>query len=175
MKYFITEYINSEGKSNYKSLGLYCYSLRHNEDNWSEIESIENHVLANLYGSIITTEKLKLSDTYPNNFIDFNDFEKENEKVKNIEELNSTLKDCGIIDLSTELNISDEFDNLFEMCENFEELDKMNSKEKKDYIIKHYEQVNDYQLINKGGHRYQLIHIDNDLKKESELKDDRTR
>lgn len=175
MKYLITEYINSEGKENYKSLGLYCYSLRHNEDNWEEIESIENHVLANLYGSIITNEKLKISNTFPNNYIDYLDFAKENEKVKNIEELDEKLQDYGIIDLSNDINIEDEFYSIFESCENYEKLDKMDSKAKRDFIIEYYGQVDDYQLINKGGNIYDLIHINKDLKRNRDLEIDRTR
>lgn len=166
MKYLITDYINSEERNNYKRLGLYCYSLRHNEKDWNEIESIENHVLANLYGSIITTEKLRLSNTYPKNFINYKEFANENEEVESIEALNNILKDLGIIDLSSETNINDVFDNMFEMSENFEELDNMNSKEKLEFILNYYEQVSDYQLIDKGGYTYQLIHIDskrNDL------------
>lgn len=175
MKYLITDYISGEGKDDYKSLGLYCYSLRHNEQNWNEIESIENHVLADLYGSIITTEKLKLSNTYPNNSIIFSDFAKENERVEKIEELNNSLKDYGIIDLSSDDNIDDEFYSMFESCENFEELDKMSPKEKRKFIIEHYEQVNDYKLISKGGRVYELIHIDTNLKRNSELDIDRVK
>lgn len=175
MRYLITDYINSDGKDDYKSLGLYCYSLRHNEQNWSEIESIENHVLANLYGSIITTEKLKLSNKYPNNTIIFSDFAKENEQVEQIEELNNSLKDYGTIDLSSDSNIDDEFYSIFESCENYDKLDKMDPKEKREFIIEHYEQVNDYQLINKGGNIYDLIHIDRDLKRDRNLEIDRTR
>lgn len=175
MKYLITEYVNIEGKENYKSLGLYCYSLRHNENNWEKIESIENHVLANLYGSIITTEKLKISNTFPNNYIDFIEFEKENEKVKNLEELDEKLQNYGTIDLSNDTNIEDEFYSIFESCENYDKLNEMNPKEKRNFIIEYYEQVNDYQLINKGGNIYDLIYINKDLKRDRGLKVDRTR
>lgn len=169
MRYFITDYKNQDTKNDLRSLGLYCYSLRSADDNWSEIATIENHVLINRYGSIITDEEIKLGDKYPDDFIDFNEFSLKHKKVDSICKLKDGLEDYGIIDLSDNENIENEFTSLFEMSENFEYLDKMSPSEKFDYFIKHYSSVNDYKLIHNGGHIYQLFHINNDIKKEMEL------
>ena len=74
--------------------------------------------------------------------------------------------DGGIIDLSSDEKINDEFQFLFEDTENFEKLNQMTSKEKFDYFIEHYNIVNDYELIDKGGHVYQLFHITEEKQKD---------
>lgn len=169
MKYFITEYKNEEAKKDLNSLGLFCYSLRSRDNSWSEIDTIEEHIIINLYGSIITNEEIKLGKNYPDNFIDFKEFSLNNTKVNSICELKDGLEDYGIIDLSDEENINNEFASLFEMCENFEELDKMGLKEKFDYYIEHYNSVSDYKLVDNGGHTYQLFHISETKTKDMEL------
>lgn len=169
MKYFITEYKNQEAKDSLRSLGLFCYSLRSDDNNWGEIASIEEHVLANLYGSIITNEEIKLGSQYPDNFIDFNEFALKNKKVNSLCDLKDNLEDYGTLDLSNDDNLNNEFSYLFSSCENFEELNKMSSKEKFDFFMEHYKNVNDYELIDFGGHIYQLIHINNEKIKEMEL------
>ena len=169
MKYFITEYKNQEAKDSLRSLGLFCYSLRSDDNNWGEIASIEEHVLANLYGSIITNEEIKLGSQYPDNFTDFNEFALKNKKVNSLCDLKDNLEDYGTLDLSNDDNLNNEFSYLFSSCENFEELNKMSSKEKFDFFMEHYKNVNDYELIDLGGHIYQLIHINNEKIKEMEL------
>ena len=169
MKYFITEYKNQEAKDSLRSLGLFCYSLRSDDNNWGEIASIEEHVLANLYGSIITNEEIKLGSQYPDNFIDFNEFALKNKKVNSLCDLKDNLEDYGTLDLSNDDNLNNEFSYLFSSCENFEELNKMSLKEKFDFFMEHYKNVNDYELIDLGGHIYQLIHINNEKIKEMEL------
>ena len=42
MKYFITDFKNREAYKEKKKIGLYCYSLRSKEGDWSEIATIEN-------------------------------------------------------------------------------------------------------------------------------------
>lgn len=172
MRYFITDYRNEQAKEDIRSLGLYCYSLRSADNNWGEIATIENHVLINRYGSIITDEEIFLGDTYPNDFIDFNEFAMKNKKVGSITDLREDLEDYGIIDLSDDKEIENEFISLFESSDDFEELDKMSSEEKYNYIIEHYNSVNDYELILNSGHIYQLFHINKDYKKEKELDND---
>ena len=169
MRYFITDYKNKEARESLKSLGLFCYSLRSEDNNWSEIATIENHVLVNLYGSIITNKELPIEKNYPNNFIDFKTFALENKKVNSLSELNNKLEEYGIIDLSNDENINDEFTYLFSSCENFKELKKMSPKEKYKYFIEHYKMVDDYELIDLGGHIYRLIHIKKELVKEKEM------
>lgn len=169
MKYFITEYKNQEAKDSLRSLGLFCYSLRSADNNWGEIASIEEHVLANLYGSIITNEEIKLGSQYPDNFIDFDEFALKNKKVNSLCDLKDNLEDYGTLDLSNDDNLNNEFSYLFSSCENFEELNKMTPKEKFDFFMEHYNNVNDYELIDLGGHIYQLIHINNEKIKDMEL------
>jgi len=166
MKYFITDYKNQEARDGFRSLGLYCYSLRSADNNWGEIATIENHVLINRYGSIITNKEIILGDKYPDDFIDFDEFALKNTKVNSICDLRSGLEDFGIIDLSSDEKINDEFRFLFEDTENFEKLNQMTSKEKFDYFIEHYNIVNDYELIDKGGHVYQLFHITEEKQKD---------
>ena len=172
MKYFITDYKNQETKDALRSLGLYCYSLRSTDNNWGEIATIENHVLINRYGSIITNEEIILGNSYPDDFIDFNDFSLKNKKVNSISDLKDEIEDYGIINLSDNENIDVEFASLFESCENFEELNKMSFKEKYNYFIEHYNSVNDYSLIHNGGHIYQLFHINKEKIKDMELEND---
>ena len=172
MKYFITDYKNEESKKSLRSIGLYCYSLRSADDDWGKIASIENHVLVNLYGSIITNEEIKLGSHYPNDFIDFEEFSLKNKKVNSLCELRNDLEDYGVIDLSDEENINNEFYALFEPCENFEELNKMGILEKYNFFINHYKTVSDYELIDLGGHIYQLIHINKDKKKDLDISND---
>lgn len=172
MRYFITDYRNEQAKEDIRSLGLYCYSLRSTDGSWNDIATIENHVLINRYGSIITDEEIKLGDKYPDDFIDFNEFAMKNKKVGSITELRSDLEDYGIIDLSDNDEIENEFTNLFESSEDFLELDEMSYQDKYDYIINHYKNVNDYEIILKGGHIYELYHIAPKKEKEMELSND---
>ncbi len=169
MKYFISDFKDQRAKDDLRSLGLFCYSLRSSEDNWGEIATIENHVLVNRYGSIITNQEISLGNQYPDNFLDFQEFSLSNEQVNSICELDSHLEDCGIIDLSNDENIELEFSSLFSELENYEELSKMNCKEKFDYYLAYYDKISDYQLVNKSGHLYQLFHI---LKEDKEQEND---
>lgn len=169
MKYFITEYKNQEARDTLHSLGLFCYSLRSADDNWGKIETIENYVLINRYGTIITTENLKLGDKYPDDFIDFDEFALENTKVSSINELKEEISDYGVVDLSNDENIENEFASLFEHCDNYEELNKMPTKDKFNYFIEHYDNVNDYVLVANGNHIYQLLHIDLEKNKNKEM------
>ena len=169
MKYFITEYKNQEARDTLHSLGLFCYSLRSAEDNWGKIETIENYVLMNRYGTIITNEDLKLGNKYPDDFLIFDEFALENTKVNSIDELKEEISDYGVVDLSDDENIENEFASLFENCENFEELNGMSIKDKFNYFINHYDNVNDYVLVDNGNHIFQLIHIDLEKNKNKEM------
>lgn len=159
MKYFITEYKSQEAKDNLRLLGLFCYSLRSSENNWSEIATIEEHVLINRYGSIITDEEIKLGTHYPENFIDFLEFSLQNTKVNSLCDLKNGLEDYGILDLSEIEVIDTEFNKIISISKSSTESGEKTSQEKFDYIIEHYNSLEDFKLINNGGHIYQLIHI----------------
>lgn len=156
MKYFITDFKNREACEDLKKIGLYCYSLRSKEGDWSEIATIENNVLINLYGSIITNKEIKLGNVYPDDFISFNIFSKNNEKVNKLCDLKDGLSEERVLDLSSDNNILNEFDTIFEFEENFEELDRMSVKQKLNYIIKYYRGLDNKFLVTNGGHIYTL-------------------
>ncbi len=154
MKYFITEYRTQEAKNDLRSLGLFCYSLRSSENNWGEIATIEDHVLINRYGSIITDEEIKLGTHYPENFLGFLEFSSHNTKVNSLCDLKDGLEDYGILDLSENEIINTEYNKLFPTSTDIKE-----SNEKFNSIIEHYNSLDDFHLIENGGHIYQLIHI----------------
>lgn len=156
MRYFVTDFKNREAREDLKGLGLFCYSLRSKDGDWSEIATIENNVLINLYGSIITNQEIKLGDKYPDDFISFDIFAKENTQVSSLCELIDGLVEDKTIDLSTEDKILHEFDSMFEMEENFEEMDGMPLEQKLNYIITHYKNIANVWLINNGSRLYTL-------------------
>lgn len=41
--------------------GIYCYDIRHSDNDWGKPCTLENHVLVNFFGSIITKEPISLS------------------------------------------------------------------------------------------------------------------
>lgn len=87
MKYFIlNRYLTKEEKQNYKKNNLFCYDLRAG-NNIEVIKTIEDIVIFNRYGSIITNEKLNIQELYPDDFIDFEEFVLNNTEVSNVEEL----------------------------------------------------------------------------------------
>lgn len=159
MKYFITEYKTQEAKNDLHSLGLFCYSLRSAENNWGEISTIEEHVLINRYGSIITDEEIKLGTHYPENFLDFLEFSSHNTKVNSLCDLKNGLEDYGILDLSEKEVIDTEYNKLFSKTKDFTESIEKTSQEKFNSIIEYYNSLDDFHLIDNGGHIYQLIHI----------------
>ena len=85
MNYLITNHKNSEEKQEVINKGLFCYDLRYSDDG-SEIATIEESVLVNRVGSIITDEKLNFQKN-PYDFVDFRKFIEENNEVDTFEEL----------------------------------------------------------------------------------------
>lgn len=165
MRYFVTSFKNKEAREDLKSMGLFCYSLRSKDGDWSAIATIEKNVLINLYGSIITNQEIKLGDKYPDDFIFFNTFAKENTQVFSLCELIDGLIEGKTIDLSTEDKILHEFDSMFEIKDNFEEMDSMPLKQKLDYIINYYQNISNAWFINNGSRLYTLYtlkEIEND-------------
>ncbi|MDO5571838.1 MAG: hypothetical protein Q4F97_10315 [Bacteroidales bacterium] len=170
MKYLVTEYKDKKEKEQLLKKGLYCYDLR-DSDFGNGIASIEPNVLVNRVGSIITDKSIYFAPG-PDDFVDYDTFVLENKQVESIKELLVSKMALTKIKLDTEDNIIQEFDFMFSACENYDEIDKLTSKEKKDFIIDHYQDVNDYDLMSIDDMVYQLYSIDyskvleNDNKKE---------
>lgn len=156
MKYFITDYKNRQEKEQLNSMGLYVYDLRNYDEEWDHIFSIEENVLVNRYGSIITSKPLNLKKEYPNNFILYEDFSKENIKVKSIEELGIGIKSLNIIDFSNEEQINTLFLNLFPRSS----LNNKTLRFKINKIKKYYESNNNYKLVRKREDIYQIYYKD---------------
>lgn len=164
MKYFITDYLTKQAKNSLKRLGLFCYDLRDCDDNPRNFATIENVVIVNRGGSIITNEKLQLGNEYPTDFIDFKEFSVSNEEVSTITELSSKIKKSEVLDLYNAEDINLEFYDLFCDDGNFEELNKMSFIEKRNYIINYYDNSNDIILIEKGSFMYNKITLGNNDK-----------
>lgn len=171
MRYYITNYVNDQTKNEFRKIGLYCYALRSKESDWQDIGTIENHVLVRRYGSIITNEDLLLGNEYPNDFLDFDRFSLENERVNSIAELKIDLEDKGKLDLSDEKLITRKFYNLFRKEKNYVKKRKLTPNIKLKYILNYYNLVKKYTVIDLGGHVYQLFNIKND-NNEKEVKND---
>lgn len=86
MKYYETHILSEEERKKYEQKGLYCYDLR-DSDFGGDIASIERRVIVNRIGSMITNEKIKMGDKYPDNYVDYEDFISKNENVNTIDKL----------------------------------------------------------------------------------------
>lgn len=85
MKFLVEGSLTKEERKVLEDKGLFCYELR-DTDMKNDIGTIEEKVLANNIGSIITNEKLVFGE-YPQNSINYMEFILENEQVDTIEEL----------------------------------------------------------------------------------------
>ena len=83
MKYLITHSLNKDERLIYEMSGLFCYELR-DSDFGNDIASIEEKVIVNNVGSLLTDEKI---DMGKNGFVDYNEFCLKNEQVFKIKEL----------------------------------------------------------------------------------------
>ncbi len=87
MKYLITSYKNAKEKEEIqKRHNLYCYDLRTADDGIG-IATIEKSVFVNRCGSIVTNEEITIGDKFPDNYVDYGTFTRENEFVSTIKEL----------------------------------------------------------------------------------------
>lgn len=166
MKYYVVGHKDQKEKEELLQRGLYCYDLR-DSDFGNGIANIEPNVLVNRVGSIITDKSIYFPPK-PNDFIDYDTFVLENTQVESIEELLVSKAFLINIKLDTDDNITQKFDSLFSNCENYNEIDKLSSQEKKDYIIDHYQDVNDYDLMDVDNKTYRLYRIDYSMKLEKE-------
>lgn len=160
MKYLITSYKKDTEKKEIENKGLYCYDLR--QDNEEEkIATIEQNVLVNRIGSIITDEELEFNNQRNcNDFIDFDEFSIKNVEVETIEQL-----------LETEEKINE---NICKDDKCIIEIGKRNNDKvalvehqfrdgTKEYIIAFHYEVNDKKL--EWGYGY---YYGNNLKKAKE-------
>lgn len=158
MKYFITESKNSVEKMELKRLGLYCYDVKKSID--GATASIEKNVVTDKICSIITDKSIYLPEVESRNIIDYNLFISENKQVNSLDELLISKIYLTTIKLDNDKNICSEFDFLFSDCDNYQEIDKLSPQEKKDYILDHYEDIGNYDLIDVGNQEYRLYRID---------------
>ncbi len=86
MKYYITHDLTGKQKSKIKEKGIFTYDLRL-DDFCNDIATIERRVWVNKFGSMITNEEISLGNDYNNNFVDYNEFIKKNERIDYIEDL----------------------------------------------------------------------------------------
>ena len=77
IKYYITDYLDKDKKQKIIENGLYCYGLRSSED--AIIATIEENVLVNNVGIMITNKKLDFKDK---DYIDFNEFVSKPENIQ---------------------------------------------------------------------------------------------
>ena len=91
MKFLVTNYLDEKEKRKLRGKGLFCYDLR-GSDFGCDIATIENNVFVNRVGSMITNEKIKLGDEFPNDFIDYETFVANNEQVDTLKELLNNTK-----------------------------------------------------------------------------------
>lgn len=156
MKFFITNYKNQEEKDELKNIGLYVYDLRHYDEEWDNIYSIEEHILVNRYGTILTSEPLSLKNKYPNNFILYEDFIKKNQKVKSVEELGFGIKSLDIVDFSKEDSVDVQFHKFFPRSS----LNNKTISQKVKKLRKYFETSLNYFLIHKEKNIYQIYFKD---------------
>ena len=147
MKYFITDTKSKEEKYSWNKLGIYCYDLRYLDDHWTEIYSIENLVIVNHYGCLLTNEEIKLGKEYPNDFMLFEEFKK-------------NIEDYGVIDLSNEEMIDYELLVRMKLTKkDFKLIKKKSLKAQEKYICNYYHSNADFVLIHKYDSVYQIIHL----------------
>lgn len=84
MKFLITNSLNKKERKEIEEKGLFCYELR-DTDLGNGIATIEDKVLVNNIGSIITNEELMFEND--KNGIDYIEFIINNKQVESIDEL----------------------------------------------------------------------------------------
>ena len=155
------QYANKNNKSNEKILAVVknlSFDERKNLLTWGSVNHADSYI-ANINGVEYNVELNEMNYVPVSNTTEF--------KVKAVDSTGEYATPSWSKTYSYTLN--NEFSYLFSSCENFEELNKMSLKEKFDFFMEHYKNVNDYELIDLGGHIYQLIHINNEKIKEMEL------
>ena len=139
MKYFVTNKLEEVKISELREKGLYVYNLKDGK----KIISI-----------IVTDRKIK-----KDNF-SYKSFYKNNTEVFFIDDLLISKKLLIELKLDTSVNIHREFDFLFSESDNYVYLDRMTAKQKKEYIINHYDNSKDYDLVSVDNKSYRLYRID---------------
>ena len=139
MKYFVTNKLEEVKINELKEKGLYVYILKEGK----KIISI-----------IVTDRKIK-----KDNF-SYKRFYKNNTEVCFIDDLLISKKLLIELKLDTSVNVHREFDFLFSESDNYIYLDRMTAKQKKEYIINHYDNSKDYDLVSVDNKSYRLYRID---------------
>lgn len=162
MKYYETHQLEPREKREIEKFGLYCYDLR-SADFGGGIATIEKDIIVNRVGSIVLSEPLLIGKDYPIDYVDYETFINMGENVSDFLELvdENKYSDYGKIDLSDDDMIDYEFHNLYSSSDEYEELDnKLTPNEKKQKILYHYHNVDDYALIEETTDIYKLYHIE---------------
>lgn len=139
MKYFVTNKLEEVKINELREKGLYVYNLKDGK----KIISI-----------IVTDRKIKKSN------FSYKSFYKNNTEVCFIDDLLISKKLLIELKLDTSVNVHREFDFLFSESDNYIYLDRMTAKQKKEYIINHYDNSKDYDLVSVDNKSYRLYRID---------------
>lgn len=86
MKYYETHDLSYKQKKHIRKQGLHVYDLRLDDD-CVNLATIEKKVWVNKCGSMITNFEIPIGSEYGQNYMDYEKFTKENEKVNSIEDL----------------------------------------------------------------------------------------
>ena len=154
MLYFITDYKNKIEKYELEKLGVFCYDLRHSKESWNDIVTIENNVLIDRYGCLITNEKLVIGNKYPDDYLDFKEFAAKNNKVNHFEDLKCGWKEKMLLDFSDKNNLRIIMETLFSKVVYDEAFFDLSNEEKIKEISKEYNST--YKIIYKDVDLYQL-------------------
>ncbi len=154
MLYFITDYKNKIEKYELEKLGVFCYDLRHSKESWNDIVTIENNVLIDRYGCLITNEKLVIGNKYPDDYLDFKEFAIKNNKVNHFEDLKCGWKEKMLLDFSDKNNLRIIMETLFSKVVYDEAFFDLSNEEKIKEISKEYDST--YKIIYKDVDLYQL-------------------
>lgn len=154
MLYFITDYKNKIEKYELEKLGVFCYDLRHSKESWNDITTIENNVLIDRYGCLITNEKLEIGNKYPNDYLDFKEFAIKNNKVNHFEDLKCGWKEKLLLDFSDKNNLKIVMETLFSKVDIGDTFYELSNEEKIQKILKEYNST--YRIIYKNIDLYQL-------------------
>lgn len=153
MLYFITDYKNKIEKYELEKLGVFCYDLRHSKESWNDIITIENNVLIDRYGCLITNEKLVIGNKYPDDYLDFKEFATKNNKVNHFEDLKCGWKEKMLLDFSDKNNLRIIMETLFSKVVYDEAFFDLSNEEKIKEISKEYDST--YKIIYKDIDLYQ--------------------
>lgn len=133
MRYSIEPHMDKKERDKIRKKGLYCYDIRQ-ADIGGGYATIERNVVVNRAGTIVTDKEIYLGNNSTNNYINFEVFALENEEVGGVEEVLKSKDFLVTIKLDSDERIIREFDFLFSDCENYDEINILSPKEKKNLL-----------------------------------------